>query len=54
VGDCVKGLTEVQTDDIRSSSLAHSYKTNRLVRQESPLVKPCWLSWITSLSSMCL
>ena len=30
-----------------------SQKTTRLVRQDLPLVKPCWLSQITSLSSMC-
>ncbi|KAK4827886.1 hypothetical protein QYF61_022309, partial [Mycteria americana] len=31
-----------------------SEKATRLVRQDLPLVKPCWLSRVTSLSSMCL
>ena len=31
-----------------------SQKATRLVRQDLPLEKPCWLSHITSLSSMCL
>ncbi|KAK4827741.1 hypothetical protein QYF61_021202, partial [Mycteria americana] len=31
-----------------------SQKATRLVRQDLPLVKPCWLSRITSLPSMCL
>ncbi|KAK4825966.1 hypothetical protein QYF61_003535 [Mycteria americana] len=59
VGDQVKGLTEVQIDDIRCSSLSTdvvtpSQKAARLVRQDLPLVKLCWLSQITSLPSMCL
>ena len=33
-------------------SLHHSI--TRLVRQDLPLVKPCWLSQMTSLSSVCL
>ncbi|KAK4827891.1 hypothetical protein QYF61_022314 [Mycteria americana] len=31
-----------------------SWKATRLVRQDLPLVKSCWLSRVTSLSSMCL
>jgi len=31
-----------------------SEKVTSLVRQDVPLVKPCWLSQITFLSSMCL
>ncbi|KAK4829247.1 hypothetical protein QYF61_002533 [Mycteria americana] len=50
VGDHAKGLTEVQIDDI----LTPSYKATRLIRQDLSLVRPCWLSRMTSLSSMCL
>ena len=31
-----------------------SQKATRLVRQDLPLVKPCWLSQITFLYSICL
>jgi len=31
-----------------------SQQATKLVRQNLPLVKPCWLSPFTSLSSMCL
>jgi len=31
-----------------------SQKATRLVKQDLPLMKPCWFSCITSLSSMCL
>jgi len=56
VGDHVKGLTETQIDDIVALPLSTdvvtpSQKAARLVRQDLPLVKPCWLSQITSPSS---
>lgn len=38
--NCVEGLTELQMDDIHSSSLVLSQKDSRLVKQDSPLVNP--------------
>ncbi|KAK4827897.1 hypothetical protein QYF61_022320 [Mycteria americana] len=58
VGDRIEGLTEVQTTSIALplyiDVVTPSEKATRLVRQDLPLVKPCWLSRVTSLSSMCL
>lgn len=52
----VKGLTEIQINNMSGSYLVHqcSYTISRLVRQNLPLVKSCWLSQINFLSSMCL
>jgi len=50
-GTIRKGLTEVQ---VSTEIVILSLKTSTLVRQVLPLLKPCWLSWITFLSSVCL
>jgi len=58
-GKHVKGITKVQRDGISGSSLVyrHSYiiiKRRNVGHTDMSSVKPCWLSHITSLSSMCL
>lgn len=55
----VKGLNEVQVDGLSglplsSNAVMPSQKATSLVRQVMPLVKPCGLSHIISLSSVCL
>ena len=58
-GNHTKDLAEVQTDDISclsffTNAITPSQKTTMLVRHSFPMVKPCWLSWITCLSPTCL
>ena len=55
----VKSLAEVHVDDTSCPSFFHQcchslQKAITLVRHNLSLVKPCWLSWITSLSPPCL
>jgi len=57
VGDDVKGLAEVQIEDISGSSLVHccSYttvKSDQVGQADLPLGKPCWLSHNTPFSFM--
>lgn len=53
VGDTVKSVAEVQIDDIFSFVHWHSYTAIKRSK-DLPLAKPCWLSHIPSLSSMCM
>jgi len=47
MGDCIKGLTKVQTGGIRVSSLVRW--CNYVIIKDPSLLKPCWLSHINSL-----
>jgi len=58
--DSVKCLAQVQVDDVSCLPFVHqrckpiTKLDTKLVRHDLPMLKPCWLSSVTSLLSKCL